>query len=227
MKILFTLFCIGNSDCYKIRAILILFVSLSHNYDLKAQSYLLDTSKNASFVSVSIGSDDWAVYKTAAIGYSVNGRFDMMLAGMYESGSKTSRAYTITPALSYLIVKQDKLPLSIGLFAGYGFKNFNPNKDLKNYTIKTGISLYHKIKIRNNVLLIPGLFCGLDFTKARHDDYINRFSTRSAGVQTTLLIKNFSITPQFSYTQRRGPLFVLQAGLILFKSEFIQSVKEL
>ncbi|GLU55246.1 hypothetical protein [Dyadobacter frigoris] len=226
MKIFITLFFIGNSDSYKVRAILILFASLSYNYQLKAQSYLLDKSKNASFVSASIGSDDWAVYKTAAIGYSVNGRFDMVLAGIYESGS-TAKAYTITPALSYLVVKQDKLPLSIGLFAGYGFKNFNHTKDLKNYTIKTGISLYHKIKIRNNVLLIPGLFCGQDFTKTRLDDYTNRFSTRSAGIQTTLLIKNFSITPQFSYTQLRGSLFTLQAGLILFKSEFIQPVNEL
>lgn len=206
------------------KIIITLHLILLVNYRLQAQNYLLNRSESASFLTVAIGKESDALYNTGTVGYSMNGKFDMALVGTYESGNKVSNAYTITPSFSYLFIKQNKIPFSLGAFAGYGFKNFTRVEELKNHTIKSGLSLYHKIILKKNVSLIPGTYVGIDFTKATLDNYQNKFTTHSAGIQSTLLLKNFSISPSLVYTERRGYAVTLQLSFLIFKRDYIESI---
>lgn len=195
------------------------------------QGYLLDTAQNAYFVHGILGQMDHQFYKQISVGYSINGRLDIAISGSHKNeGGSFSSFYTFSPSISYLIIKQGKLPFSLGATAEYEYKAFPATNVIKHNTIKFGIPLNYKAKVSRDVSLIPGIYGRINL--ARYSLYDDRFNysdhennkSFTLGFQNTVLVNRFSITPGVSYTNARGTgyLLTVRVGLLLFKRNNIR-----
>lgn len=70
----------------------------------------------------------------------------MKLSGAHFGSNKLERYFQIVPALSYLVVKQDNLLLSVGISAEYRFKKFEDTDLIKDHTMEFAVSAF---RIRN------------------------------------------------------------------------------
>lgn len=189
----------------------------------QAQSYLLAPSTNASFITGCIGVEEKALYYSTSVGLSLDGRFDLFLSGSHKEENRYLAFNALSIGANYLVLKQRILPFSLGLSAEYEYKGFPVANRLKHNTAKLGISLYRTFKINENVSLIPGVYGKLNLARYKIEDYYaNNDRTYTINVQNTLLLKNFSITPAVSYTEKRRYLFTIQLGILLFKRESIK-----
>jgi hypothetical protein len=202
-------------------------------FNVFGQNYLLDTSQNAYFVHGLIGQMDRQFYKQISVGYSINGRLDIAISGSHKNeGNSFSSFYTFSPSFSYLIIKQGKIPFSLGATAEYEYKAFPATNVIKHNTIRFGIPLYYQARISQNVSLIPGIFGRINLARYYLYDEIFDYSARensksyTFGIQNTVLLNRFSITPGVSYTNVKGTgyLLTVRLGLLLFKRNYIKPI---
>lgn len=206
----------------KILALLLFFLAIATGCSF-AQNYLMDNGQNGSFVNAFVGKDKIAFYKQATIGYSINGRLDMALSGSHVNGNHIGTFYTITPSLSYLFIKQNKIPFSMAISAEYEVKRFTQTDLIKHNSFRAGASLYHRFKLGENTSLIPGAFATFTNTTRSLAPYRDHVNASRIGLQNTILLKTFSITPVVSYSQNTY-LFSLRFGIIFKGANHIEDL---
>lgn len=193
------------------------------------QNFLIEKGQNASYIQGFIGNDRDAFQKGISIGFSINGRLDIMLSGSHASAkSDISAFYAISPSLNFLVIKQDKLPFSLGVSTEYEIKRFPQTGLLKHNSIKTGISLFHKFKVNEKLSLTPGAYAKASFVSRSLDIYKDHVNTYTFGIQNTLLFKKFSVTPGIYhykniYSENRYILSI-QLGILIFGADRIESI---
>lgn len=188
-----------------------------------SQSVFLDKGQNATFFQGCIEKYKYSFSQSTTIGYSINGKFDMMLSGKHLAGDGIGEYFTISPSFSYLVIKQDRLPVSLGLLAGYEFKKFTQTDLIKDHSIKAVASVFHKWKVSDKVSLIPGAYCESDFIKRSLDVYKENLNLYTIGFQTSLLLKKISITPETSYSKDRF-IFSIKFGVFILGTNYIESI---
>lgn len=207
---------------------IILFIAfMIIGYRSLAQNYLLEPMTNSSFVAGAVGVEEGAMFSSSMVGFSLNGgRLDISLLGSHKNENRYLTFNAASLGINYLFIKQNKLPLSVGASVEYEYKAFPQSHRTKHNSFKVGISIYHRFRINDNVALIPGIYGKKNLIRYTIGENAGNISSYTTGLQNTLLLKNFSITPGVSYTEKRGYLFTIQFGLILFKRESIKSVYE-
>ena len=194
-----------------------------------AQNFLIEKGQNASYIQGFIGNDRDAFQKGISIGFSINGRLDMMLSGSHASAkSSISASYAISPSLNFLVIKQDKFPFSLGVSTEYEIKRFPQTDLLKHNSVKAGISIFHKFRVNEKLSSTPGTYAKASFVSRSLDIYKDHAKTYTFGIQNTLLFKQISITPGISYYKNiyseNRYILSIQLGILIFGADRIESI---
>lgn len=203
---------------------ILLLILLLIDLEVCGQSYLLEKYQSAYFINGLVGQEKGALYTQGAAGFSVDGRLDLSLRGSYMGENRFASFYTLSPSVSYLVVKQNRIPFSYGISADYEYKRFPDVKILRHSTVKFGNAFYHKVRINRSTSIIPSIYGQLNLTRYSLDSNTENNRSYTVGGQSTVLFRKVAITPGLSYNQQRGYLLSLQLGLIFFKRESIQSI---
>ena len=153
----------------------------------------------------------------------------MMLSGSQATARSTIAAfYSVSPSLNFLVIKQDKLPVSFGVSAEYEIKRFPQSDLLKHNSLKTGFSLFHKFKINRKLSLTPGAYGKMSFVSRSLDIYKDHVKSYTLGIQNTFLLKKISVTPGVShykniYAENRYMLSI-KLGILIFCADRIDSI---
>lgn len=124
------------------------------------------------------------------------------------------------------------MPLSLGTIVEYEYKAFPATNVIKHNTIRFGIPLYWQTRISRNVSLVPGIYGKINLARYSLYEEMFNYSYRennksfTLGIENTVLLNRFAITPGISYTNTKGTGYLLsiRIGLLLFKRNYIKSV---
>lgn len=160
-----------------------------------AQNILLDKGQNGTFLAARVGKDARRFTKEMSIGYSFSGKLDIGFSAIHVTGRELGTHFIFTPSLSYLVIKQDRLPFSAEVFSNYQIKRYVRTNVIKDNSFVIGLGLYKKWQLTKNVSLSPGIHFNRNFTRRSLDLYNEQLNTNKIGFESNFLIKKLLISP--------------------------------
>jgi hypothetical protein len=209
------------NNMFKIITILVLLLFMD-SFAI-AQNFLLDKNQSGSFLAGQIAKSDNKFSKALSIGYTIDGRIDLSLSASHVNGPHIGTHLIVNPMVSFIIIKQNHIPLSLSVYSEYQTKKYTRTDAIKDQTWAVGSGLYHKWLIGKTFSINPGIYFHRSFTNRSLDTYKEHLNSNGFGLQTSFLIKNFQVTPKVSHF-REETVFSIEIGVIFFGAKSIESL---
>lgn len=190
-----------------------------------AQNILLDNGQNGTFLAAGIGKDVRRFTKELSVGYSFNGKLDLGFSAFHVKGKELGTHYIFSPSLSYLVLKQDRVPFSAEIFSNYQIKRYVRTTIIKDNSFVIGLGLYRKWRLFKNASLNPGIYFNRNFTRRSLDSYNEQLNTNKIGFESNFLINNLLISPGISSSQKHTVLS-LKIGIIFRGADSIEPLNK-
>lgn len=166
-----------------------------------AQNYLMENEQSGLHLGTQISRNSFENQYGLLPGYTYEGRLSMGIdIGKSKDLLNGINSTIIRPNISYLILKQnaESMPISFDLNAGYQI-NYVSQIAFNSRSVQFGLGIYHEIVPLDRVKLIPAIFVEGNKSTTGLNPRFDESVFMSYGVQASILVDNFYITPRFLY----------------------------